>query len=82
MAPETQPRPWPGRFLWFADPEIRDRTWRILREIATLVDPSNASKFGVEMVGFEVQLSASAGTTGETSACPTRFAVVPAEAES
>ena len=45
------------------DPDVRDRTWRMLREIATLIDPSNASKFGVEMVGFEVQLSATAGTT-------------------
>jgi hypothetical protein len=45
------------------DPDVRDRTWRVLRELGTLIDPSNANKYGVEMVGFEVQLSATVGAT-------------------
>lgn len=46
------------------DPDVRDRTWRLLRELASLVDPSNAATSGVEMVGFEVQISGLAGATG------------------
>lgn len=40
------------------DPEVRERTRLTLRELATLIEPSNAKKFGAQMVGFEVQLSA------------------------
>ena len=50
------------------DPDVRDRTWRLLRELASLVDPSNASKSGVEMVGFDVQISARTGATGNVVA--------------
>ena len=45
-------------------PETRDQTWRLLRELARLVDPSNAGTSGVEMAGFQIQLSATAGATG------------------
>ena len=39
------------------DPDVRDRTWRIVRELASIIDPGNAGKFGAEMVGFEFRVS-------------------------
>jgi hypothetical protein len=48
-----------------SDEVRRDTIWRILRELANLVDPSRAGILDVQMVSLDIQLTARAGDTAK-----------------
>ncbi|CAI7979124.1 DUF499 domain-containing protein [Frankia sp. Hr75.2] len=48
-----------------SDESRRDTVWRLLRELANLVDPSRAGILDVQMIGLDIQLTARAGDTAK-----------------